>query len=148
MKKYIIASGCVALFIGLYQYGQTAALSLTDVPNEAASKTIKDTINANNALIEAIEPANVPVASGKIIVGQSTGYGLAVTPSEDISLAVDGKMSLVTDAVATTNIADSAVTAAKLGTLMTNALVFATNSAGNVVGLYFTNGILRAAKVP
>jgi hypothetical protein len=63
-------------------------------------------------------------------------------------LAVDGKMSLVTDAVATTNIADSAVTAAKLGTLMTNALVFATNSAGNVVGLYFTNGILRAAKVP
>jgi hypothetical protein len=81
MKKYIIASGCVALFIGLYQYGQTAALSLTDVPNEAASKTIKDTINANNALIEAIEPANVPVASGKIIVGQSTGYGLAVTPS-------------------------------------------------------------------
>lgn len=164
MKKYIVAIGCVALFIGLYQYGQTAALSLTDVPNEAAIKTIKDAINANNALIEAIAPANMPVASGYIIVGQSTGYGLAVAPSGDISVSVAGAVALTTDAVATTNIADNAVTiakmsdnsvgsseltngcvtAAKLDTFMTNLVCYATNSAGSVA-LYFTNGILRAA---
>jgi hypothetical protein len=74
-----------------------------------------------------INPAtNMPLASGKVLLGQSTGLAAEVTLDTDISVASDGNVTIANNAITTVKILDGNVTAEKL----------ANNAAGlNSVGM-------------
>lgn len=60
--------------------------------------------------------SSLPLANGKILVGNASGVATAVTMSGDATLANTGVLTVAADAITTTKIINAAVTKAKLAT--------------------------------
>lgn len=67
--------------------------------------------------------SSVPLANGKILVGNASGVATAVTMSGDATLANTGALTVAANAITTTKIINAAVTKAKLETALQPAAV-------------------------
>lgn len=62
--------------------------------------------------------SSIPLANGKILVGNASGVATAVTMSGDATLANTGALTVAANAITTTKIINAAVTKAKLETAL------------------------------
>lgn len=67
--------------------------------------------------------SSIPLANGKILVGNASGVATAVTMSGDATLANTGALTVAANAITTTKIINAAVTKAKLETAIQPAAV-------------------------